>query len=123
MKVDKQDIDDVSFPDAIVSSFNFDPGNKSLCLVMNGACFDGLELPNFSYARLELNSWSNAHFNEFDPLTDKWRAITPFDDELKDICELKVENSSLFLRGFCRKSGLWTEIKICEGVTELLLLR
>jgi hypothetical protein len=119
MKIlDSDKIKKLSFPDFEVENMEFSPQEKRLRICVAGAWLDIADGILLGEGTLFFDAWENLLITRFDPITEKWSNIMEGDfsfESLKDICEVKVFDSTIFLCGFGRKSGKWMEWKIINA--------
>jgi len=115
MKLSKDDLKVVSFPDTEVTSMEVDLANSTLSI----KCLDGL------LARTTGNKCIEdvvIRIENFDSITaeeyiEQTTQVKPDNDEyfLKDICEFLIEDNKIILKGFSQKRGYWSEYHVVGG--------
>lgn len=106
----------LSFPDSTVTEMIIDKSLRTLKIKVDTAWLDndgGITLNNgelmfFRYDTIECRSYNKI---DEDFTWVKCQDIVV----LKDICEFQIADNKIFLRGFGRSSGFWTEIIIVNS--------
>ncbi len=114
MKIlDENMMKNLSFPDFDVEKIEFSPKEKKLKIFVEGAWLDingGFELGK---GVLCFSNWEDLSISRFDPCAEKWSNISEVKVEpLKDLCEVRFDDSTICLYGFGKQIGHWMEWKI-----------
>ena len=109
MKIlDEKKMKNLSFPDFDVEKFEFSPQKKELKIFIEGAWLDMDGGSQLGKGILYFNDWENLSISRFDPNIEKWSDLNESSVEpLKDICEMKFNDSTISLYGFGKKTGHW----------------
>ena len=111
----KEQVRDVSFPDAPVESFTIDEGEKSASFVSDA--FVG-EAPTGKWFD---DSTVTISFSSFQITEEDERAIHSYSSEyaLREICEFIIEANELIIKGFTVGPGVWTEFVFSNPTIEV----
>lgn len=103
----------LSFPDYEVEKIELSLEEKILKIFIEGAWLDLKDGIQLGKGFLCFQDWESFSMNRFDPHTEKWFTINELKVEpLKDICEMKFTDHAVYLYGFGKQIGQWTEWKI-----------
>jgi hypothetical protein len=115
MKIlDENIMKDLSFPDFEIEKFEFSPERKILKIFIEGAWLNIDRGSLLGKGVLCFNDWTNLSISRFDPCTEIWSNVNELTivEPLKDLCEIKFANSTVYLCGFGKQSGHWVEWKL-----------
>ena len=114
MKIlDEKKMQNLSFPDFDVEKIEFVPEEKKLKICVEGAWLDIDEGSQLGRGILYFSDWENLSISRFDPQAEKWSYLNePAIEPLRDLCEVKFTDSTIFLCGFGKQTGHWMEWKI-----------
>ena len=114
MKIlDEKTMKNLSFPDFDVEKIEFSPEGNELKIFVEGACLDINGGSLLGKGILYFKDWENLSMSWFDPNTEKWLDVNEAAIEpLKDLCEVKFVDSTIYLYGFGKQFGYWMEWKI-----------
>lgn len=103
----------LSFPDMQVEKMEFEPQNKRLDILVNGAFLDVNNIGILGRGVLHFNDWESISIRRFDPFSEEWLETDNVEpEELKDLCEVCFTSSDVSLCGFGKTIGNWLEWKI-----------
>lgn len=113
MKIlDEKIMQNLSFPDFEIEKIEYSFKEKKIKNFIEGAWLNingGFQLGR---GVLYFNDWENFSMNRFDPYTENWSYLNESTIELlKDICEVKFSDSTVYLYGFGKQTGHWIEWK------------
>lgn len=111
--IDSQMMRYLSFPDYDIEKIEFIPESKKLKIFIEGAWLDISGGQKLGKGILFFNDWDEIEIKVFDHENKRWLDLDQSSiNQLKDICEIKFLDNSLYLYGFDKKSHLWMECKI-----------
>lgn len=103
----------LSFPDFDVEKVEFSSADKALKVFVSGAWLDVTGGQELGKGCLYFADWEDFSIHRYDSLNEKWSNVSAMNiDPLKDICEIKFDDSSICLFGFTKQYGQWTEWRI-----------
>ena len=112
----REQIKDMSFPDAPVESFILDSGAMKITFISDAFIGDGESGQWFDNVTITISD-----FNDFRILEEGKSEVPLFSEEyaLREICEFVVTEESIILRGFSKGRGLWTEYSVVKPSIEV----
>ncbi len=105
----------LSFPDFEVKKMEFSSREKTLIIFVGGAWLDRNEGSELGKGILFFNDWESLSIRRFDPLKEKWSVDEFPIEQLRDICDFKFIDSTIYLCGFGKEKGQWIEWKIVNA--------
>ncbi len=113
-------IQQLSFPDFNVTGVKFDPACRYLEIAIDGAFFEDRSKGKLlNYGKLCFSHWEDFKAAQYNSTSDNWSPL-PLNciDNLKDICGFKYIKGKVYIEGFGKTSGLWTQlVKIRQFLT------
>ena len=111
-----QMMQNLSFPDYEIERMEFSPQEKRLTIYIEGAWLDENGGTRLGKGKLFFNNWDSLLINRFNSIRETWSAVDELSAEpLRNLCEFKFYNDTVFLSGFGKTLGQWMEWKIVNA--------
>jgi len=112
--LDEDAMESLSFPDFDIEKVEFSHEKKILKIFIDGAWLNINGGSLLGKGVLCFKDWANLSISRFDPYTKNWSNMNELTivEPLKDLCEIKFANSTVYLCGFGRQSSHWMEWKL-----------
>ena len=117
MKIQKDLLNKLSFPDFVVQKMTFFESKKRIDIYIDGAYLDINEGKLFGSGHLFFYDYKKIESKLYD--NDKWIVLMPKNyDSLKSIEEFSYMKGDIYIKGFGKKTGKWIEYKIVSPKIE-----
>lgn len=118
MKINNENIENITFPDFEVTEMEFLSSEKILSLKIEGAFYSSGENPKIlNNGILKFSGWKSLTVRMYNPELEIWiPAEASSNSSFRELCILELENSKISLSGFGAKNGTWLEW-VFENVT------
>lgn len=105
----KEDMKHLSFPNFQVEKIEFHPKEKKLKVFVDGAWLDTNGRHQLGKGVLFFENWDDLSVDTFDSTGKRFESSIEY---LEDLCEFKIDDSSVVLKGFGKELGHWVKWKI-----------